>query len=261
MSAEPRVRFLGHSTLVVEIDGLRILTDPALRDRIGPLIRQGPVPESDAYRDIDAVLISHLHLDHLDVPSLRRLDGRPTLIVPRGSEPLMRRSHLHNFVEMAPGEAIAFGGITIRTTKAEHGGARPPAGPIAQAMGFLLEGDRHSVYFAGDTDLFPEMADIPGPDVALLPVSGWGLTRGPGHLDPTEAARALTLVRPRLAIPIHWGTFWPQGLGLVGKDRRTGAADLFRRHAEELAPDVRVAVARPGERVGLPRHGHDPVTR
>lgn len=261
MAAEPRIHYLGHSTLVIELDGLRILTDPVLRDRIGPIVRQGAVPDPDSVRDIDVVLISHLHLDHLDLPSLRWLPGRPTIIVPRGAEPLMTRNRLHNFIEMAPDEHIHFGGIEIVTTQADHGGARPPAGPVAEAMGFLLEGDRHRIYFAGDTDLFAGMDAIPDPDIALLPVSGWGLTRGKGHLDPAEAARALGLVRPRVAVPIHWGTFWPAGLGMIGKERRTGAADLFRRHAGELAPEVHIAVAQPGQRVHLPRHRHEEAVR
>ncbi len=254
MTIEPRIHFLGHSTLLIEIDGIRILTDPCLRDRIGPLVRHGPVPDPDDYRDIDAVLVSHLHLDHLDLASLRMLDGRPTTLVPRGSAPLMRRNRLHDFVELVPGETIRFGGLVIRATHAEHSGFRPPSGPQAVALGFVVEGAGRRVYFAGDTDTFPAMADLDSPDVALVPVWGWGPTLGRGHLDPAGAARALQLIRPRVAVPIHWGTFWPRGLGRVRSGRRTGPAAVFRECAVELVPDVEIAVAQPGQRVHLRHH-------
>jgi L-ascorbate metabolism protein UlaG (beta-lactamase superfamily) len=115
----------------------------------------------------------------------------------------------------------------------------------------MIESPTARIYFAGDTDLFPEMDELGEPDVGLLPVGGWGLTLGKGHLDPIRAAHALRLVRPRIAVPIHWGTFWPRGLGRVRVERKSGGGALFARHAAELAPDVRVVVAQPGERVHL----------
>ena len=77
------------------------------------------------------------------------------------------------------------------------------------ALGYLLQGSQ-SVYFAGDTDLFPEMAALGGVDVALLPVAGWGPRLPEGdHMNPRRAAEALKILKPRLAIPIHWGTYTP----------------------------------------------------
>ena len=80
----------------------------------------------------------------------------------------------------------------------------------------MIEGDGRRVYFAGDTDLFDGMADLAPVDVALLPIWGWGPTMGPGHMDPARAAQAAALLRARLAIPIHWGTYYPIHLGLQG---------------------------------------------
>jgi L-ascorbate metabolism protein UlaG (beta-lactamase superfamily) len=77
----------------------------------------------------------------------------------------------------------------------------------AAAVGYVLTSSRRSVYFAGDTDLFDGMGDLPPVDVALLPIGGWGPTLGPGHLDPAQAARATDLIRPELVVPIHWGTY------------------------------------------------------
>jgi L-ascorbate metabolism protein UlaG (beta-lactamase superfamily) len=103
------------------------------------------------------------------------------------------------------------------------------------------------VFFAGDTDLFPGMSGlVPDLDLALVPVWGWGATLGAGHLDPLRAAEALSLLRPRRAIPIHWGTFVPL--------HRSARADFLRRPVEEFveaarkkAPDVEIRVLNPGE--------------
>jgi L-ascorbate metabolism protein UlaG (beta-lactamase superfamily) len=100
------------------------------------------------------------------------------------------------------------------------------------------------VYFAGDTDVHESMKDLGPLDVALLPVWGWGPKLGEGHLNPRTAAEALVLLRPRIAVPIHWGTFFPVGL------RGTRLADPpheFARHAAEVAPDVDVRILAPGE--------------
>ena len=77
----------------------------------------------------------------------------------------------------------------------------------------MIEGGGRSVYFAGDTDVFEEMADLAPVDVALLPIWGWGPSMGPGHMDPARAAEAARLLDARVAIPIHWGTYFPIHLG------------------------------------------------
>jgi L-ascorbate metabolism protein UlaG (beta-lactamase superfamily) len=251
MSQSTHVEFLGHSTVLLELGGLRLLTDPILRGILGPLVRYGPLPHPASYADLDAVLVSHLHLDHLDIASLRRIERGPVLVVPKGAGDLLRHTHHHEIVELLPGEAIELGGVSVRATHAEHPGNRRPGGISGVAMGFILESDGRRVYFAGDTDLFPGMAGLGEPDLAFLPVSGWGLTRGHGHLDPRAAAEALTLIRPRVAVPIHWGTLWPRGLGAIQPERRAGAGPAFARFAAELAADVRVAVAAPGHRVPI----------
>jgi L-ascorbate metabolism protein UlaG (beta-lactamase superfamily) len=120
-------------------------------------------------------------------------------------------------------------------------------GSRTEALGYLLEGERR-IYFPGDTDLFPEMAGLaPGLDVALLPIWGWGPSLGVGHLDPRRAAEALVLLRPQVAVPIHWGTYYPITSGLLARPRflQAPAAEFVQR-ASELAPDVAVRVLRVG---------------
>jgi len=110
------------------------------------------------------------------------------------------------------------------------------------ALGYLIRGS-HRIYFAGDTDLFEGMATLSaGLDVALVPIWGWGPSVGPGHLDPRRAAEALRLLHPRLAVPIHWGTYAPLGFGRLQTALLADAVAEFLRHAAELAPEVEVCV-------------------
>jgi L-ascorbate metabolism protein UlaG (beta-lactamase superfamily) len=245
--------FLGHSTVLIEMGDARILTDPVLLDRISILRRAVGTLPSGLYRDIDVVVISHLHLDHLDLPSLRVLGTDTPLVVPRGAGRLMRRMGFTNVQELAAGKSIVVDGVDLRATHADHSGFRPPFGPTADALGYVFEVGGESVYFAGDTDIFPEMADLAGVDLALLPVWGWGPRLGPGHMDPERAAEALTVIRPRAAVPIHWGTLWPLGMGRVMPHRLEKPPQEFAEAAARKAPDVKLLVTPPGETVPIPR--------
>jgi L-ascorbate metabolism protein UlaG (beta-lactamase superfamily) len=132
-----------------------------------------------------------------------------------------------------------------------HDGRRHPLAPLADAIGFVVAGE-HRVYFAGDTDLFDEMAELAGTlDAALLPVWGWGPSLGAGHMDPEAAARAAAILRPRVAVPIHWGTFFPAGLTRLRGGALVEPPREFARHAGELAPEVDVRVLAPGQTLGL----------
>ena len=248
--APDRIRWLGHSTVLLELGGTRLLTDPVLRPWILHLRRAAPLA-AESLHELDAVLISHVHYDHLDLPSLKRLDRGVTLIVPKGVGPLVRSRGFRSVEEVEVGDAVRVGAAVVRAVHAEHGSSRV-LGTKSKALGYIVEGPRR-VYFPGDTDLFPELADLaPGLDAALVPIWGWGPSLGPGHLDPRGAAEALALLRPRLAVPIHWGTYYP-----VQSTRWRQPAFLsepvreFERWAAELAPDVGIRVLQVGEELEL----------
>jgi L-ascorbate metabolism protein UlaG (beta-lactamase superfamily) len=240
--------FIGHSAVVIDLDGVRLLTDPVTRARVGPLRRVEPVPARDRLRGVDAVLISHLHWDHLDVPSLRDLGRDTPVFVPAGAGPWMGSAGFTHVREMAVGESADVGAVVVRAVPAVHSGYRPPLGPTAPPLGFVVRGSR-SVYFAGDTDLFDGMGQLGEPiDLALIPVWGWGPTLGRGlHLDPLRAAQSLRLIRPRAAVPIHWGTYWPHALGRVFPERLVEPPAAFVEYAAELAPDVQTAPTAVGD--------------
>jgi L-ascorbate metabolism protein UlaG (beta-lactamase superfamily) len=246
------IEFLGHSSLVLELDGVRLLTDPALRERIGPLQRTVAEPADRALEGIDVVLVSHLHWDHLDLPSLRRVPRSARIVVPAGAGAWLRSQGFDHVVEAAPRERLDLGGLTIEPVPARHGGTRPPLGPTTQALGYVIRGSR-SVWFAGDTDLHPGMAALRGMvDIAFLPVWGWGpvLRRGV-HLDPARAAAAAGLVGVGTAVPIHWGTYWPRGMGRVRRGRLIEPPREFARLTAALVPGLRVAATDIGGRLDL----------
>ena len=241
-----RVTYLGHATVLIELGGVRLLTDPVLRTRVGYLRRQGRVPGPP--RNLDAVLISHLHYDHLDLPSLRALEDRPRLVVPHGAGEFLRGRGHSSVTELAPGESIDAATARITATPAVHDSRRRPfGGPVATAVGFHIEMDGYRAYFAGDTDLFDGMEGLSGDlDLALLPVWGWGPSLGSGHLDPAGAARAAAMLQPRVAVPIHWGTLFPLGMARRHAELLHDPPREFAAQAATVAPDVEVRILEPG---------------
>jgi L-ascorbate metabolism protein UlaG (beta-lactamase superfamily) len=244
--------YIGHATTLLRLNGLSILTDPVLRSWLGPLRRQGPPPDPELPHLCDLVLISHLHRDHLDLRSLRKLPANTPLVVPRGATRWAARSGAEHICEIGVGESISFGAVRLTAVPAIHNGHRDRTwGPAIQPVGYLLEAGERTVYFAGDTDLFSEMDDLGPLDLALLPIWGWGTTVGTGHLDPDRAARALKMLRPRLAVPIHWGTFYPVGLRRWRPEPLVEPPLEFARLAGRLMPEVEVRVLEPGSETEL----------
>jgi len=237
---------VGHATVFVDLDGVRLVTDPLLRNRVAHLRRAVPV-DTKGLRGVDAVLISHAHYDHLDAPSLEKLGKQLPLVVPRGLGGLLRKRRFETVVEVELGESVRIGALEVRAVRAEHEASRGPFGVAAAALGYVISGSR-SVYFAGDTDLFDGMVELAPLDVALVPIWGWGPRLGRGHLDPRRAAEAVALLRPRLVVPIHWGTYVPIHLGLRGAPGFLGDPPAeFVAAVEETAPDVEVRILAPGE--------------
>jgi L-ascorbate metabolism protein UlaG (beta-lactamase superfamily) len=230
-----RITWIGHSTVLLELDGVRLLTDPVLRRRVLHLRRVGAdAPEIDP---VDAVLISHSHYDHLDAASLERLEVARAIAPPTVA--MRVRGWVDDVIDVEPGDDVRIGTVTVTATPAEHSRG---------AVGYLVAGSSR-IYFAGDTDLFDGMSELaPGLDVALLPIAGWGPRLPPGHLDAPRAVRALGLLRPRVAIPIHWGTYTRVGLH---RDE-AAPARRFAALAADQTPDVEVRVLPVGGSVEVP---------
>lgn len=250
MTSPGSLTWVGHATAAIDIGGFRVLTDPLLRRRVVHLRRRTAAPDAGALRP-DLVLVSHAHMDHLHVPSLRMIEPTVPVVGPRGTRGLLRKAGFQHVIEVDPGDELEVGRATIEVIPAVHPSGRGPHARLdPKPVGFVVEVDGHRTYFAGDTDLFDEMAGLSDIDLALLPIWGWGSTIGEGHLDPERAIRATELIRPGLVVPVHWGTYAPEDLRRE-PDWLTLPAFEFDRLAStnELAPS---RILRPGESTELP---------
>jgi L-ascorbate metabolism protein UlaG (beta-lactamase superfamily) len=236
------VTWWGHSTVLIQVGDTAVLTDPVLRGRVAHLTRRAPLPREGELGAPDAVLLSHAHRDHLDRATLRKWPAAVT-VVPRGVGAHVPAED--GVVELDVGEEVGVGETTVRAVPAIHDVRR--GGRSTPALGFVVDGD---IYFAGDTDRFEGMGTLGPLELALIPVWGWGTSLGAGHLDPRGAAEAIAEIRPRVAIPIHWGTYFP--LHRPGHHRLLHDPPReFRAIARELAPEVEVRLLEVGETCDL----------
>ncbi len=247
-----RITWWGHATTTIEDRGTKLLTDPVLTARIAHLRRRrGPLPLPEA-GDCDAVLISHLHADHLHLTSMPLVSPDAALVVPRGAARLIHtdlgKAYSDRCIEVAPGNQVRIGGLDITAVTADHDGRRLPwSAYSAPALGYRVESSP-SVWFAGDTDLYDDLAAEVGPvDLALIPVGGWGPSLGVGHLDPVRAAEAVRRVGARYAVPVHFGTFWPIGCDWLKPELFLPPGDRFKAEMASADARVKVEVLVPGE--------------
>jgi L-ascorbate metabolism protein UlaG (beta-lactamase superfamily) len=248
------VRWLGHASVLIEVAGVRVLTDPALTPRLAHLRRHHAV-DATAITPPDVILISHVHLDHLHVPSLRLFGAEVPIVVPVGAGTLLRRKGFRNVRETRAGATTQWDALVIDTVPAVHPSSRGPHSRIAaDAVGYIVRGGDAAVYFPGDTDLFDEMGRWGAIDLALLPIGGWWRTVGEGHLDPARAARAVELITPGRVLPVHWGTYSPIGLGRPAW--LDMPAERFRTELDAAGTGDRLEMVRPGGTLVLPPRAH-----
>jgi len=229
-----------------------ILTDPVFSDRVLHLKRRNFSGRGwiDNQPRPDIILLSHLHLDHLHIPSLKRLPPDVPLIVPRGSGRWLRHVLHRPLIELSPGDEHVIGDVTIHVTFAEHGGNLPVVG---LAQGYMLKGEK-TIYFPGDTDVFPQMRELGDEsiDLALIPIWGWGPTLGAGHLNPKSAAEAVALLRPKHVVPIHWASFRPIGPIWEMFSYLHTPGPLFDYYVKNRAPATQIHFLEQGETFVIP---------
>ena len=245
------IEYVGHATVFVDLDGVRLLTDPLLRNRVAHLRRSTPVA-ARTRRGVDAVLISHAHYDHLDLPSLEKLGKTIPIVVPRGLGGLLRKRRFESVIEVEVGETLAIGELQIRAVQAEHDGSRSPIGVSADPVGYVVSGSK-SVYFAGDTDLFDAMGELGPVDVGPHPHLGLGAESRrwrPPRPDASSRGCRADPAGARRADPLGHVLSDPPRPDGQAPLRRPAAARV-RRGAEGESAGRRVEILRPGESLEL----------
>lgn len=214
------VTWVGHSTVIVQLDGVNILTDPMWSERCSPVQFAGPkrvVEPGIRFENlprIDVVLISHNHYDHLDRDTVRRLGNSPRYLVPLGIGSFLERNGIDNFRELDWWETYTWGGIEFVCTPSQHFSGRTPFNRNETLWcSWVMRTENGSCFFGGDSGYFSGFGEIGrrfGPfDLVCLPIGAY-LPRwfmGPFHLSPAEALRAYEDLRGRTFVPIHWGVF------------------------------------------------------
>ena len=216
-----RATWIGHASTLVEIDGIRLLTDPIWSDRASPSTLVGPrrfhpppLP-LESLPPIDVVLISHDHFDHLDMATVQALAARGA----RFAVPLGVGAHLEAWsvpaaqvIELDWGEATRVGDLQVIATPARHYSGRNPLRRDAMLWSsWVVKGPRHRLFFSGDSgffDGFKAIGAAHGPfDLTLIKIGACDRTWQEIHLSPEEAVRAHQDLGGRLLLPVHWGTF------------------------------------------------------
>ncbi len=254
-----RVTWLGHSTLLVEIDGKRILTDPVWGERASPVTWAGPkrfhappLPFEEL-PEIDAIVISHDHYDHLDYPTVLRLvDSDVPFFVPLGVG-----AHLeywgvppHRIHELDWWQEAELGTHRLVSVPSRHFSGRSLRDRDQTLWtGWAIVGPKHRAYFSGDTSFFPAMAQIGeryGPfDVTMIESGAYNQLWADVHVGPEQAVEAHRLLRGRVLIPVHWGTFdlalhgWTEPIERVlAAAKKHGVVVLTPRPGQSFEPGV-----------------------
>ena len=254
-----RARWLGHATVLLEIDGLRVLTDPVLSQRASPFGFIGPArlhPAPLAIEDlqnIDAVVISHDHFDHLDMDTIQALArGGTHFFVGLGIGGHLERwgvpaGQVH---DMDWWERAEFRGITIHCTPARHYSGRKSMDNSTLWSSWMLEGPNRSVYFSGDSGYanhFKEVRERLGaPDLALIKIGAYGKTWEDIHMSPESAIRSHRDLGAATLLPVHWATF--------NLAYHAWEEPIVRSVAAAQAQGVSIVTPRPGEQfeAGVP---------
>jgi L-ascorbate metabolism protein UlaG (beta-lactamase superfamily) len=252
------VTFIGHSSFLLQVHGRKLLVDPVFSKRLIVLRRQRrPGVVVEALPAIDIVLLTHAHMDHLDMASLRRviratrkLTGQtPEVIVPRGVEDLVERLGFSRIHGLAWWEQIEVQGLKVTMTPCKHWGARMFRDTHRGYGGYVIEGGGQSVYHSGDTayfDGFSEIGTRLKPEVALLPIGAYFPDSYRSvHTSPEEALRGFVDLGAQQMVPMHYGTF------RLGREPMEEPLQRLELEAERLSIKGKLKILAEGETMHL----------
>ncbi|SNZ11109.1 L-ascorbate metabolism protein UlaG, beta-lactamase superfamily [Persephonella hydrogeniphila] len=203
---------LGHSTFLISYKGIRFLTDPFLSPHIFGIRRQKPALRPDLVPEVDFILISHAHYDHLDMRTLRRLKRNTTIILPENTKPVLGKTHFKKIVELKHYSSYREKEVEIISLPVKHNKGRSILFPNTETSSYVIKIEERVYYFGGDTayfDGFKEYGREFSIHTALLPIGGYEptLLLHKVHMNPYEAVQAFIDLKAEYVVPIHYGTF------------------------------------------------------
>ena len=243
-----RVTWIGHASFFIQFPQHAVLIDPNWARWHGIVKRERmPGLHIDAVPEVDLVLVSHAHFDHLHKPSLRTLKARQGIVVPKGSHSLVRRLGFDSVHEMAIWDELAFEEMEVVHTPSHHWGARYIHDTHRDYGGYIVKAGGRSVFHCGDSAYFEEFSEIGRRhkvDLALMPIGAYDAPSGRDvHMNPEEAVQAFADLEANLMIPMHYGTF------PLGGEQHHEPVERLLKEADRLGLRDRIIVPQEGEAV------------
>ena len=243
-----RITWIGHASFFLQFAGHSVIVDPNWAKWHGPVKRQRkPGLDLHGLPEVDLVLVTHAHFDHLHKPSLKILQARNGIVVPRGSASLVKRLGFPAIHEMQIWDTLDFANLEIIHTPSHHWGARFIHDTHRDYGGYIIRAGGKSVFHCGDSayfDGFKEIGERYEIDVALMPIGAYESPSGRDvHMNPEEAAQAFADLGAKVLIPMHYGTF------PLGNEPQDEPVERLLREADRLGISDQVMI--PEEGVGI----------
>ena len=240
-----RVTWIGHASFFVQFAGHSVIVDPNWANWHGPVKRlQQPGLKLREVPEVDLVLVTHAHFDHLHKPSLKVLKAREGIVVPRGSGSLVKRLGFSSVHEMRAWDELLFAELHVTHTPCFHWGARYIHDRHRDYGGYLIKAGGKSVFHCGDSayfDGFEEIGKRLQIDVALMPIGAYESPSGRNvHMNPEEAVRAFADLGAKVMIPMHYGTF------PLGNERHEEPVERLLMEADRLGISQQVLIPEAG---------------
>lgn len=244
-----QITFLGHSTVLIQSSSASFLTDPVLSEKVLWLKRRIPLPvKPEELPEPTAILISHAHYDHLDLPSFKYFSSKIPMILPKGLGRLVSKFCRNPLIELSHGASHEIqAGCRVTAFPVTHFSFRLSGLTYRGCNGYLIETEGKKIFFPGDTAYRSDFKNFKGVDLALLPIGPcqpeWFMRRR--HLNPSDALKVMEDLEARVVVPIHWGAF------KLGTDRFEEPMDQLKKLIEEKNLASRVRILNAGEKVEL----------
>jgi L-ascorbate metabolism protein UlaG (beta-lactamase superfamily) len=244
-----RITWIGHASFFLQFAGHSVIVDPNWAKWHGPVKRQRqPGLNLTGVPEVDLVLVTHAHFDHLHKPSLKVLQSRAGIVVPSGSGSLVRRLGFPAIHEVKVWDELQFDELGVVHTPSHHWGARFLHDTHRDYGGYLVKAGGKSVFHCGDSAYFPGFKEIgarhEGIDVALMPIGAYEAPSGRDvHMNPEEAVRAFADLGAKVMIPMHYGTF------PLGNEPHDEPVERLLMEADRLGISDRILI--PEEGVGI----------